>query len=368
MRADVDATECHFMSVSATFCLKTLGVACPAFNTLISDVRSFARSHFHYAVIMLKLTELQKTKLRPLEAELQRCVQSGESEKAVEIVGQIQNIFGSERRHHRLLRDKLWAYESALDANSLVYAESGFTGVRSLSGKGTRLYLEATILLSICALRQKKLTEAKRLIRQVVENLNNITSDRKRRQFQRRFIERVEEECILSELIGRTDGPLDPKDIEEKAIMLIKHSHQDQILALIGQSLPPASVLTLSEVRNYSILMLPPADRKFLPAPENALESQKIGKRTFDLIHRIGWKTFCAPDSTIFQLWSKKTPEVFSKGYFTSATIAALNQWRIGIPMIAAGMAAIIMKYSAEQFCEITRPKGLMVGKGDMED
>jgi hypothetical protein len=317
---------------------------------------------------MTVLTDIQKAQLRPLEDELQRCVRDGQTEKAVEIAGQIQNIFGSDRRHHRLLRDKLWAYESALDANSLDYAESGFTGVRSYSRKGTRLFLEATILLSICALRRKKLTEAKKLIRQVVQNLNDIKSDRKRRQFQRRFIERVEEESILSELIGRTDGPLDAKEIEEKAIMLIKHSDQDQILALIGQSLPPASLLTLTDVRNYSILMLPPSDRKFLPAPETALESKKVGKRTFDLIHRIAWKTFCSSESPVFEVWSKKAPEFFNKGYFASATAAALGQWRIGVPMIAAGVAAIVMKYTAEQFCEVTKPKGLMIEKSDDED
>jgi hypothetical protein len=39
MRSITNATGCHLMSASATFCLKALGVACPAFNTLIFEMR-----------------------------------------------------------------------------------------------------------------------------------------------------------------------------------------------------------------------------------------------------------------------------------------------------------------------------------------
>jgi len=308
-----------------------------------------------------KLTEKQLAALRPLELELRKAVQQAESEEAIELAGKVQALFPNDRTHHRLLRAKLWAFEACLDANRLTYAESGLIGIRKLSGPTTRLYLEASSLLAVCFLRQKKTPESKKLIHEVILKINNIESDRTRHKFQKRLIERVEEECILAELIGAGGEKLDVKEIEAKAVFLIQRNTDDEILKLIGNSVPVASVKLLSDVRTYSIKQLPAPDRKLLPAPEKAEEPKHIGRITFAILRRVAWKTFCKPSSPIYKLWADRVPEVFNEGYFSAAVVTTMGDFRIGIPIIASGLAALIMKYSAEEFCELAKPKGLMI-------
>jgi hypothetical protein len=312
-----------------------------------------------------KLSEKQLEKLRPLEAKLKEAVQQAECETAIELATQIQTLFPEDRAHHRLLRAKLWAFEACIDTNRLRYAESGLIGIRKLSGSNTRLYLEASSLLAVCLLRQKKSSEAKKLIREVIAKINNITSDRTRHQFQKRLVERVEEECVLAELIGAGDEKLDPEEVEAKAIFLIQRNSEDEIFKLIGNSVPVASVQLLKDIRTYSINQLPPPDRKLLPSPEKAADPKHIGRTTFAVLRRIAWKTFCKPSSPIYKLWSNRVPKIFNEGYFSAAVVTTMGDFRIGIPMIASGLAALIMKYSAEEFCELAKPKGLMIDRNE---
>jgi hypothetical protein len=314
-----------------------------------------------------RLSEAQLAELRPLEQDLRAAVANAEPEAAIELAAKIQGLFASDRSHHRLLRAKLWAFEACIDANRLTYAERGLVGVRQLAGESTRLHLEASGLLAVSLLRQKKVTESKKLIREVIANINNIASDRTRHQFQRRFIERIEEECILAELIGTGDAAFDQAEIEAKAILLLQRNSDDEILKLIGNSVPTAGLLLLTDVRTYSLQQLPQPDRLLLPSQEKAEEPKNIGRTTFALLRRIAWKTFCKPSSPIYKLWSKRIPKVFNDGYFSAAVIAALGDFRIGIPLIASGLAALAMKYSAEEFCEIAKPKGLMISRDEKE-
>jgi hypothetical protein len=314
-----------------------------------------------------KLTDTQLTALKRLEPDLRKAVSMAEPEMAIEVAGKIQELFSNERSHHRLLRAKLWAFEACVDANRLSYAERGLIGIRQLAEKSTRLHLEASALLAVCCLRQKKITESKKLIKEVLSNINNITSDRTRHQFQKRFIERVEEECILTELMGTDNTHLDVKEIESKAVLLLQKSSDDEILKLIGNSVPVASVQLLSDVRTYSIQQLPEPDRKLLPPPEKAEEPKNIGRTTFALLRRIAWKTFCKPSSPIYKLWSNRIPKVFNEGYFSAAVVTTFGDFKIGIPLLASGLAALAMKYSAEEFCELAKPKGLMISRGKQD-
>lgn len=312
-----------------------------------------------------KLTEHQLEKLKPLELELKHAVRSGDTDRAIEVATQIQELFPGEwRRHHRLLRAKLWAFESCLDANRISYAQRGFIGIRKLSAANTRLYLEASSLLAVCHLRTKDTASAKSLIKEVIEKINNISSEKTRHQFQRRLIERLEEECILTELIGKEDGLMDPKEIQEKAVLLIQRNSDDEIFNLIGNSVPVASIDLLRDVRDYSIKQLPAPDRKLLPSSEKSEEPKKIGKTTFAILKRIAWKTFCNPDSSLYKLWKDRVPKIFNEGYFSAAVITAMGDFRIGIPLIASGVSALIMKYTAEEFCDLSKPKGLMIDRG----
>lgn len=312
-----------------------------------------------------KLTDYQLKKLKPLELELKHAVRSGDTDKAIELATQIQELFPNEwRKHHRLLRAKLWAFESCLDANRISYAQRGFIGIRKLSASNTRLYLEASSLLAVCHLRAKDTSSAKKLIKEVIEKINNISSERTRHQFQKRLIERIEEECILTELIGTNDLNMNVEEIQAKAVLLIQRNSDAEIFKLIGNSVPTASIDLLRDVRTYSLNQLPAPDRKLLPSPEKAEEPKKIGKATFAIIKRIAWKTFCNPDSTIYKLWKKRVPKVFNEGYFSAAIVTTMGDFKIGIPLLASGISALIMKYTAEEFCDLSKPKGLMIDRG----
>lgn len=127
------------------------------------------------------------------------------------------------------------------------------------------------------------------------------------------------------------------------------------------------SLTLLRDVRNYSILQLPAPDRKLLPAPAKAEEPKSIGRTTFALLRRIAWKTFCKKDSPIYKLWSQKIPKVFNDGYFAAAVVASMNDFRIGVPILASGLAALAMKYSAEEFCDLAKPKGFMISRKDKD-
>jgi hypothetical protein len=105
--------------------------------------------------------------------------------------------------------------------------------------------------------------------------------------------------------------------------------------------------------------------RKLLPAPEKAQEPKHIGKTTFAVLRRVAWKTFCKPSSPIFKLWSQKIPKVFNEDYFSAAVISTFGDLRIGIPLLASGLAALVMKYSAEEFCELAKPRGLMISNDE---
>ncbi len=312
-----------------------------------------------------KLTPHQKSRLLPLEAQLQDHVKRGESKGAIEVATQIQILFTNDRSHYRLLRAKVWCFEAAVDANDITYAEAGLTGIRAKAPRSSRIHLEASTLLAVCFLRRKKIPEAKAIIRDAVGSLKNITSTAKRQQFQKRLIERVEQECILSEFIGSGDE-LDEETVQTKAIELVK-TPEDQLFEFLGRTLPPAGLSRLADVRNYSILQLPEPDRKALPPAREAEKPSELGKKAFAIVGRIAWKALCKPDTRIYKLWSQKLPEVYEKSYFAAAIIAALKEWQIGASLFASGIVALAMKHSARDFCEWTKPKGLMIDRKDLE-
>lgn len=163
-----------------------------------------------------KLTNAQKAILGPLESNLRNAVNGSDADEAMRIASQIQELFSNDRSHHRLLRAKLWAFEACVDANRLTIAQAGLIGIKKLSSPDTRLYLEAISLLAVCFLRQKKIADAKNLINESLRKINNIASDRTRHLYQKRFIERLEEESILTELIGVGAENLMQKKLKRK--------------------------------------------------------------------------------------------------------------------------------------------------------
>lgn len=310
---------------------------------------------------MAKIPAEKLPKIKQLEVSLDQVVVRGSSDDVLRVLTQLQRQFAFDRLHHRLLKSKLKAFEACLNNNDLTYAESGLSGIQQLSRKDTRIYLEATSLLAVCYLRKKQPENAKPLIKIVISKYNNINSPTRRRQFQRRFVERIEEECILSDLIGQKNGRLDVTSVHRQAVKLLREKSEDEILMLVGSHVPGSGVKLLMEVREFSVQQLSAPDRKLLPAPASAEQPINLGKRATAVLKRIGWKSLCDAESPIYKLWSKKAPEVCNEAYFAAAFVAAFTAWKIGIPMVAAGVVAIVMKYSAEHFCEWAKPDGLII-------
>lgn len=310
-----------------------------------------------------KLGPRKLKEVRELEAQLQVAMETSDADGAIQIATQLQTVFGANRKHHRLLRTKLFAFEACLDANRVSYAERGFIGIRQLSNPTTRIYLEASSLLAICLLRDKKIPESKKLLEEVISKINNIASDRSRHQFQQKLVQRIEEECILTELIGTSTAQLDLNEIETETATIFKTLSNEKILRLIGNQIPAAGINLLNEVRDFSLKQLPPPDRRLLPPPESMVDPEVIGRTTFALMRRIAWKTFCKPSSPIYKLWAGRIPKVFNEGYFSAAVVSTFADFKIGLPLLASGIAALVMKYSAEEFCSMAKPIGLMIDR-----
>ena len=80
-----------------------------------------------------------------------------------------------------------------MEGGQLEFAISGFEGVRKLMSDDTRTHLEATALLGICYLRKGNIDLAKKHLQETVRKINNIQSDKRRRQFHKRLLARIEE-------------------------------------------------------------------------------------------------------------------------------------------------------------------------------
>jgi hypothetical protein len=314
----------------------------------------------------MPLNDAKMQRLKRLEARLQECVRSGKVELAIEITADIRGIFCDNLGNHRLLKAKLWCFEAALVGNRVDYATQGMEGVRGRAKRGTKLYLEATVLLAVCYLRNKRLADAKPLIHYVLSRLNDIQSDTARQLFQRKFIDRIEQECVLSELIGIHEGVVTEESIHSRMVLLLKNSSDDQIFGLIGGALPANAILALTNVNTYALQQIRPSDQKALPAPRESQQPPALGKKTLAVFQRIAWRTFCDPESEIFKLWSKGLPGLSNHKIMAGAVAATLTGWNIGLPVLGAGLAAALIKFTADHFCDVCKPEVFMTTRKEV--
>lgn len=313
------------------------------------------------------LTDHQKRTLKVEEPKLRSACKAGDVPTAEHIIKVIQSSFIDDRSHFRLLRAKNWYYEAILDSGRNHDARLGFEAIRKRAKIGTRVYLEATTFYGICLLREGHIEKAKEIIKYVVSHISTIRSDERRRQYEKRLIRRIEDECILSQLIGVNQGELIASEVHLKSIEAVKKT-EDEILEMIGEALPEPTQQVLNGVTDYSIKLLPREDQKYLEGPTEKMPLKKLGKKALVALKRIGWKTFCDESSEVFKMWSKRIPKVFNEGYFASSIVTSLASWRIGIPQLAVGLAATAMKYSCHEFCESFRPEGLMIPTNEKDN
>jgi hypothetical protein len=312
------------------------------------------------------LTRNQRDKLAILEPQLKLCVKYADFNKAKRIAAQIQKLLRPTGHETRILQSKNWLYETAMEANSLTYAKMGFEGTIQKSSPKTRLNLEATSLLAICYLREQNLEKASDLIIRAVENINNIKSEERRKQFHQRLVERLEEESILVGLISKTSQQLDPDEVDKETVKLVMSKSENQILLEMGKAVPKKSIDLLTKVRGIYQLSLPAPDRKLLSPPITEETKEELGKRASSALKRVAWRALCCPESEIHKAWSQGLSVVYDKKYITFAIAAAFKSMNISTIMIAASAAALAIKFGAEVFCETFAPSSIMIDRKEI--
>lgn len=128
------------------------------------------------------LSDAQKRRLKILEPALRDAVKVGNFERAKLITYEIQEVLRPTGHETRLMQAKNWLFEAALESGNIEFAISGFQGIRQKVSHTTRLYLEATALLTVCYLRKRDLKSASPLIDETLRNLKNISSERQKRK------------------------------------------------------------------------------------------------------------------------------------------------------------------------------------------
>jgi|GEM_PF-485406 len=314
------------------------------------------------------LTEEQIKSLSILEPQLKSCVKTADFNRAKVITAKIQELLRPTGHETRLLQAKNWLYETAMEARNISYARMGFEGTIQKCSPSTRLYLEAVSLLSICYLRENNLPKARESILKSVASIGNIKSDQRREQFHKRFLERLEEESILSGLKNLSDQPLDLEEVNREAIRLITTKSEDQILVEMGQALPSKTFDLLVEIRATYQLRLPAPDIKYLPPPLSKETKAELGKRADSALKRVAWRALCTPTSDLYKAWSEGLSVVYDKKYIAAAILTAFESFSITAVMIAASAIALAIKFGAEVFCESYAPNSLMIDRKDKSD
>lgn len=315
-----------------------------------------------------KLTEGQKKRLNVLEPALREAVKLGNYERAQLITHDIQEVLRPTGHEIRLMQAKNWLFEAALEAGNIEFAIAGFQGIRKKASPTTRLYLEATALLAVCYLRKKDVRTAEPLIEEALGNLGNISSEQQRRKLRANLVKRFEDEGMLAALGQEHSFSFSSSDIDQiqnDAIIISQTKSKDEIIVLLGESTPPYVLDFLRKVHEESRKLLPYKEILLLPSPEIREKNLKLGKKVFNSLKRVVWKSLCDPQSEVYKLWyTDGLKAVLDKKYITGSIVTALSGYRIGVYAMAVYVSALVLKTGIEVFCEVYQPPPIMGARG----
>lgn len=307
------------------------------------------------------LTEEQKRKLAILEPKLMEAADARDFNKAKEVALSIQNILRPTGHETRLMQTKNRLFEVAMESGNIGMAISGFLGVRQKVSRRTRLYLEATSLLAICYLRRKDLESARPYMVEALSCENNIKSDTKRSVFKVALAKRFEEEALLASLSVSEAEYLDIDKIQEEAGKLIYTKHEDEILEMLGASVPEGALEFVQDVRKESMGLLTYDEKKKLPSPEYFKERKKLGKGVLSAFQAVIWRSLCDKDSEVYKMWfTNGMQAVLDKKYITASIATALSGLNAGVYAIAVYLTALVIKVGIETFCNVYQPNNIM--------
>ncbi|WP_319476727.1 hypothetical protein [Marispirochaeta aestuarii] len=306
-----------------------------------------------------KLTNVIKNSLIPLEENLKACVRSANLQEAKRITADIQNLLREKGYNSRLCQNKLILFEVALEANSIEWALSGLYGIKNKVSSSSRLYLETIVLMTLCYIRKGDFDNARKYTSLSLKKINNIKSDVRRRKFQKVFTERVEDEIALFS-IKSNDAHITVEKVHEESIKLIQSKTEDEIIDIIGNVIPSSSVQQLSHYQEFTLSLIPPPDREALPKPIKQEERKEVGRKFSGAIKRVVWKSLCDQSSDIYKAWSEGLSIVHDKKWIATAVVAAFSKFSIAIPMLAASVVALAIRFGVGLFCETFKPDDIM--------
>lgn len=308
-----------------------------------------------------KLTEKQKERLRKLEPKLKNAIENRDFDSAISLTKDLQDLLKPTKNYNRLVQSKNRFYELAIDCDKIDLAINGLLSNREVVRKTTRLYLEATALLSIAYLRKNDVESAKPYIKEVLQNDDVIKTEKTRIAFNSEIVERFDQEIILASLKDISNDEFTRDEVESDVIRTIQSQNEDEIYENIGKLIPQKSKYLLFEVHDFSIKQLPSAERLALPSPDQKIKDAEIGKTTFQSIKRVIYNSLCNPSSDIYKSWFNNGMQVvLSKGYITTAVISCFAHLGIGIKSIIVWVAALVVKFGLEVYCDRYKPKDLM--------
>lgn len=309
----------------------------------------------------IPLSEEQKEKLRKLESALRLASSQHNYKKAREATIEIQKILKPTGHEARLLQAKNYLFETALETGLLDTAIPGFIGVRQKAAQTTRLYLEATTLLAICYLRKKDLKSARPFMVEAFRYEKNIKSKTKRTEFKVGLAKRFDEEALLASLEKQEAQNLDASVIQNDAGKLIRTKHDDEILEMLGSTIPAEAVQFTKDVHDEATKLLTHEEKLLLPSPPSFTQKKKLGSDLLAAFKRVIWKSLCDPQSEIYKAWfNNGLQAVLDKKYITTAIVSALAGLSAGGYAIAVYLSALIIKIGVEVFCETYTPANIM--------
>ncbi len=310
---------------------------------------------------MSRLTEEQKRQLSLLEPSLRLAAARRDFDECRRLTDFIEIVLRPTGHEIRLMESKNWLFETAMEVGRVDYAVRGFIEVRKKVSKSTRLYLEATALLAICFLRKKDLTRARPYMVEAFRCEKNITSANRRSDFKVTLAKRFDEEALLASIASDTEENLDVDRIQEDAAKLIQSKHEDEILELLGSSVPEGALGFMEKVHAESKNLLTYEEKLKLPSPATFQQKKKLGRGILSAFQTVIWQSLCDRESDVYKMWfTNGLQAVLDKKYLTSAIVGALAGIKIGVYAVAVYLTSLLIKIGVETFCHVYKPNVLM--------
>lgn len=302
------------------------------------------------------LTEIQKARLATLEPALRAAVYAADYRKAKIFAVEIQELLRVTGHETRLMRAKTWLFEAALNAGEIFTAEAGFRGIREKTSETTRVHLEATALLVVCLLRQKKLLEAEPLIAKVLQGKSIKDIDR-RRQFIESVTSRYQLESYISAIRGMSHESLNSDVVNAEAIKAVQTKSDEELYAQIANALPREVIEFVFRVDNAARKQLSVSEVLYLPSPAALERKVHQGRSFFSSLKLVIWKSLCDPQSEIYKAWyTNGMSHVLSKKYYAIVVSAALIDLGFAAQAVAVPATALLMKLGVEVYCDRYKP------------